>query len=340
MGGYKRMLQGTCQSHPWPNGHSEKVANIINQYQRGCAMSKKNWISVKRGLSEDPKHRQAMGDAIWLFLHIIDAADWEKGIVYDWRDADIANDMSMNPRTVRDWRERLTKFGYIACIRRAHGLDIVIHNWTDPRTYSGKVLNKYQTDTVVSVSEEKEKEIDTVIDTQIDTVIDTVIIQTPIAKPTSFIESKSISTSTSKSALSFSELEKANKKVDYILENERKAKESWNGRGQMPEPIRELLDVYVEVTGQKPIKAKLMDWLQSGQEWLELGATPQDIQEAYKKAHPEKGDGFMVSRPGSLTNTIGMIVGERHHHGMSVQADPFAALNAYKERINKHVETV
>jgi phage replication O-like protein O len=113
-------------------------------------------------------------------------------------------------------------------------------------------------------------------------------------------------------ALSPNEIAEANKKVDYILENERRAKESWNGRGQMPEPIRELLDVYVEVTGQKPIKAKLIDWLQSGQEWLELGATAQDIREAHKIARPENGNGFMVSRPGSLTNTIGMIVGERH----------------------------
>ena len=52
-------------------------------------MSKKNWIFIKRGLSEDPKHRERMGMAIWLFMHICDAADWETGKVYDWRDKEI-----------------------------------------------------------------------------------------------------------------------------------------------------------------------------------------------------------------------------------------------------------
>ena len=116
-------------------------------------MSKKNWISVKRGLSEDPKHREAMGEALWLYLHIIDAADWELGIVYDWRDLDIANDMSLSQRTVRDWRQRLQDAGYIKCEQRQHSLDIIIHNWTDPRSYSGKVLNKKQGDTDMSPSE-------------------------------------------------------------------------------------------------------------------------------------------------------------------------------------------
>ena len=41
-------------------------------------MTKKHWISVKRGLSEDPKHRQAMGEAVWLFLHIIDAGSHQE----------------------------------------------------------------------------------------------------------------------------------------------------------------------------------------------------------------------------------------------------------------------
>ena len=151
-------------------------------------MSKKNWISVKRGLSEDPKHREAMGEAVWLYLHIVDAADWEKGIVYDWRDVDIANDMSMNQRTVRDWRDRLVEKGYITCQRRQHSLDIVIHNWTDPRSYSGKVLNKPQIDTQMSVSENE-------IDTQIDTQIDTESARPARVNPTSFIESTSTSTS-------------------------------------------------------------------------------------------------------------------------------------------------
>ena len=117
--------------------------------------------------------------------------------------------------------------------------------------------------------------------------------------------------------LSKKEFDKANKKVDAVLEQERIAQDkqasgaSWPGRESMPEPIRDLLDVYVQVTGQRATKGALMDWLQSGQDWLDLDAQPVDIKNAYKKAHPKDGSGFNVSRPGSLTRTIGALVGER-----------------------------
>ena len=285
-------------------------------------MTKKNWISVKRGLSEDPKHREAMGGAVWLYLHIIDAADWEKGIVYDWRDKDIADDMSINQRTIRDWRDRLISKGYITCERRPHSLNIIIHNWTDPRSYSGKKLNINQSDITMSNTKKV-----------IDTVIDTVIDQDSTGEPASFIQSTS--TSTSKSALSPKDLEQVNKKVDAILENEKKAASSWTGRESIPEPIRELLDVYVKVTGQKPTKGQLIDWLSSGGEWLELGAVTVDIENAYKKARPVKGDGFMVTRPGSLTTTIGMLVGERRTKGSFIRKnDPMESFNKYRKAKN------
>jgi hypothetical protein len=120
-------------------------------------MAKKNWIFIKRGLSEDPKHRQAMGDAIWLFMHICDAADWEKGIVYDWRDKEIAVDMSLSTATVRAWRDRLCKAGYITCPQHQHNLEIIIHNWTSPRDYGGKKMNLIQGDTAISPSPKEEK---------------------------------------------------------------------------------------------------------------------------------------------------------------------------------------
>jgi hypothetical protein len=104
-------------------------------------MAKKNWIYIKRGLSEDPKHREAMGMAVWLFMHICDAADFEKGIVYDWRDKEIAVDMSISTNTVRDWRARLVEKKYITCQQRQRGIEIVIHNWNNPRDYSGKKVN-------------------------------------------------------------------------------------------------------------------------------------------------------------------------------------------------------
>lgn len=119
--------------------------------------------------------------------------------------------------------------------------------------------------------------------------------------------------------LSQEELDKANKKVDAILEQERNAKEknasgaSWPFREKIDEAQRALLDEYVRLTGQRPTKGTLMDWWAGASEWLELGAEKIDVARAYDRSRPdEKGHGgFAVTRPGSLTRTIGAVVGER-----------------------------
>lgn len=130
-------------------------------------MAKKHWISVKRGLSEDPKHREQMGMAVWGFLHMIDRADWETGTVYDWRDKDEADDMGLNERTLRDWRQRLAEKGYISCKQNRRGLDIKIYNWINPKDYSGGIIN-LKGDTTMSPTEIKG---DTEVDTQDDTKV-------------------------------------------------------------------------------------------------------------------------------------------------------------------------
>ena len=96
---------------------------------------------VKRGLSADPKHREAMGQSVWCFLHIIDRADFETGKVYDWRDSDEAEDMGVNERTLRGWRQNLEKSGYIHCQQKQRGLEITIYNWINPRDYSAGIMN-------------------------------------------------------------------------------------------------------------------------------------------------------------------------------------------------------
>jgi hypothetical protein len=108
---------------------------------------KKQWISVKCGLSRDPKHRQAMGESIWLFLHILDCASWDDGIVHDWKDEAEAEEMGMPVRTLREHRRKLDELGYIDCKQKQYTQDIIIRNWTNPREYSGKVYNKPQSDT-------------------------------------------------------------------------------------------------------------------------------------------------------------------------------------------------
>jgi len=105
---------------------------------------KKQWISVKCGLSRDPKHRQAMGESIWLFLHILDIASWDDGIAHDWKDEAAAEDMGMPVRTLREHRRKLDELGYISCLQKQYTQDIVIKNWTNPREYNGQVYNEKQ----------------------------------------------------------------------------------------------------------------------------------------------------------------------------------------------------
>lgn len=105
-------------------------------------MAKKHWVYIKRGLSEDPKHRAAMGECIWLYMHIIDRADWETGIAFDWKDREEAADMGMEFRTLRYQRQKLESLDYIRCTQKQHSQDIKIMEWINPRDYSAGVVNR------------------------------------------------------------------------------------------------------------------------------------------------------------------------------------------------------
>lgn len=105
---------------------------------------KKQWISVKCGLSRDPKHRRQMGKTVWTFLHMLDIADWQTGIIHDWKDENAAEDMGIDIRVLREDRRKLEQDDYISCKQKQYGQDITIHNWTNPREYSGEVYNKKQ----------------------------------------------------------------------------------------------------------------------------------------------------------------------------------------------------
>jgi hypothetical protein len=102
---------------------------------------KKHWIYIKRGLSEDPKHRDKMGECIWLYMHIIDQADWETGIAHDWKDASEAADMGMSVDTLRRQRQKLEDGKYIKSVQRQHGQDIYLYEWKNPRDYGSETKN-------------------------------------------------------------------------------------------------------------------------------------------------------------------------------------------------------
>jgi len=97
-------------------------------------------VKVKRGLLQ-PKHRINLGVRIWLYLHILDRADWETGRVLEWRDTDEAIDLDMPVNTLRKQRAKLEEDGYISSVRGQHHQEIIVHRWLDPRKYDGKELN-------------------------------------------------------------------------------------------------------------------------------------------------------------------------------------------------------
>ena len=103
---------------------------------------KKTWIKIKRGLLE-PKHRDRLGIRIWLYLYILDKADWETGKVLEWRDAAAADELDMHVRTIRQQRQKLDEDDYITCEQKYHKQVITIHNYLNPRKYDEEPMNKH-----------------------------------------------------------------------------------------------------------------------------------------------------------------------------------------------------
>lgn len=103
---------------------------------------KKLYIAVKCGLIEDAKHREAIGNRIWLYLHILNRCEWEAGKVLEWRDRDEAQELNMSQRTLATQRQELADLGYISCQQKGNHQVITVHNWTNPRSYGGEIINK------------------------------------------------------------------------------------------------------------------------------------------------------------------------------------------------------
>ena len=104
-------------------------------------MARKTWIKVKRGLLE-PKHIERLGVRFFLYLYYLDQADWEQGAVLFYRDRDAADELGIPISTVRKQRVKLEDDGYISCLQKKDHQRITIHNWTNPREYSGKIYNE------------------------------------------------------------------------------------------------------------------------------------------------------------------------------------------------------
>ena len=95
-------------------------------------MAAKTFIKIKRGLLS-PEHYRNMGTAVWLYLHILDRTNWEEGVLFEYRDQDVADMLEIPKRTIRSWRQKLETHGYIACSQSLHSLKVFVHKWSDPR---------------------------------------------------------------------------------------------------------------------------------------------------------------------------------------------------------------
>jgi hypothetical protein len=103
---------------------------------------RKTWIKVKRGIL-DPKHIVGLGQAWYLYFYILDQADWDTGMIPEWKDEYAAEDLNKQVGTIREHRKYL-EGKYISCKKNQHSQTITIFNWTDPRRYDGEILNQFE----------------------------------------------------------------------------------------------------------------------------------------------------------------------------------------------------
>jgi len=123
---------------------------------------------------------------------------------------------------------------------------------------------------------------------------------TPPVNPVDPNHTLTIIKPSSKGGLSEKEIQQANDKVTFILENEKKVK--YQNRDKLPDPYLSFADLYNQLTGQEPTKRSIQDWMMTFEEWKQEGLQSEHIRAAYEHATRPEG-GFPVGRPGALTNT-------------------------------------
>jgi len=91
-----------------------------------------HFVKLRSGIVT-PKHVEAIGLALWLFVYILDNCDWEDGVMRGYTDKEAARSLGMPLRTIRSHRRRLEDAEYIAAERGFQCQNITVSNWTDPR---------------------------------------------------------------------------------------------------------------------------------------------------------------------------------------------------------------
>lgn len=89
-------------------------------------MSENDFFYVDAEIFTNPIHRKKMGQAVWLYLWIIDKADPETGLVPNYSDEMAAKAMGCPLSTARKYRAMLEKHEYIRSPFKRDGLVYII----------------------------------------------------------------------------------------------------------------------------------------------------------------------------------------------------------------------
>jgi len=106
-------------------------------------MRTKTWIKVKCGLL-DPEHVDKLQHNWYLFLYMLDMADWATGTIPEWKDEYAAEEFRKPINLIREHRKQLQKDEYIICEKQQYCQHITIYNYSDPRRYDGAILNRHK----------------------------------------------------------------------------------------------------------------------------------------------------------------------------------------------------
>jgi len=98
-------------------------------------LKKRTFIKVRSGILE-PKHRRKIGSAIFLYLYILDRANWDDGIIHEWSDETVAEELEMPVMTVRYQRRKLENELYIQSQQKYQRMEISITKWSNPKERS------------------------------------------------------------------------------------------------------------------------------------------------------------------------------------------------------------
>jgi len=262
---------------------------------------KRNWIKVRNGLL-DPKHIKAMGFCpLFLYLYMLDGADWDTGMIIGWVDGDAAEVLGVETWQVKKFRNRLKREKYIQCQRSYHGQNITINKWDSP--FGDKSSGAPQ-------SERKDHSVPHSTECMQKSGNHSDKPQYPIYMSTSSetIRLKDIK-SGAKNAPDISletevELDKP-KKIGDIMDAmmDPKFQKPEDPADRFPEDCRTVIREFIRLWKVEPLSGQFGDWIESARD-LNEACGPfglKSMQQAFQDYNEKP---FMVSRPGSVIKAV------------------------------------